>query len=550
LTKNKILLCIAFIISLPVTLFAQDLDIYIKASQEDMNAGRFAIEFHETVSPGTVREFSFWGLGKIQNYTNTFVKSVQGTATYDETGHKIIYNFSSGGHAVYGYSIRPTASINGSGYCNKDIGIFDFDANFPHNIMWEDSFTEINLFFNIPETMKLYAPWGDNINNQVQLKTSSDSKRVYNISAWGNFTHIEKHLYGSHIHYLLAYGTDPTNNFKLAKITYDYYMKAFAYNYDYLPPVNLHIVLPDNEGYHPAGEGFGGAYMSNIVCDNWEPVFNDSAKNCGSDYFLWTQNGGALTVAPVHHAAHATFREFVNDCWWTMEGIAVYYQIVMLNKAGILNLKQTTREFIAHLECYQNEIVGTENDYPLKNFQASGLSNYVVKTIPYIKGALAFYIINEIIKETSNGQHELINFFTFLFKGLKSNYDISYNNFISMLNKFTRRDFTEFFEKFIYSNDPLPLKIKGDEIILTYMPPYKPDGDIAPLDNHDGFVDVGDALVCLRFALGLETPPSQEDVGHGDVAPLNDQGKPNPDGQITVGDALVILRKALGIISF
>jgi len=74
-----------------------------------------------------------------------------------------------------------------------------------------------------------------------------------------------------------------------------------------------------------------------------------------------------------------------------------------------------------------------------------------------------------------------------------------------------------------------------------------PDGDVAPLGNRDGTVNVGDSLVCLRFALGLETP-TQEDMAHGDVAPLDSSNQPNPDGQINVGDALVILRMALGII--
>jgi len=75
------------------------------------------------------------------------------------------------------------------------------------------------------------------------------------------------------------------------------------------------------------------------------------------------------------------------------------------------------------------------------------------------------------------------------------------------------------------------------------------DGDVAPLGNRDTKVNVGDALVALRFALTLETP-TQEDMQHGDVAPLDAHGNPNPDGEITVGDALVILRKALGIVEF
>jgi len=83
---------------------------------------------------------------------------------------------------------------------------------------------------------------------------------------------------------------------------------------------------------------------------------------------------------------------------------------------------------------------------------------------------------------------------------------------------------------------------KGISIALS-------DGDIAPLGNRDGIVNIGDALLALRFALDLETP-TEEDIQHGDVAPLDDQGNPNPDGQITVSDALVILRKSLGIIQF
>lgn len=75
---------------------------------------------------------------------------------------------------------------------------------------------------------------------------------------------------------------------------------------------------------------------------------------------------------------------------------------------------------------------------------------------------------------------------------------------------------------------------------------HRADGDLAPLGNRDGIVDVGDALIGLRFALGL-LAPTQEDVYHGDTAPLDNQGEPSPDGQITIGDALVILQMALGI---
>jgi serpin B len=72
----------------------------------------------------------------------------------------------------------------------------------------------------------------------------------------------------------------------------------------------------------------------------------------------------------------------------------------------------------------------------------------------------------------------------------------------------------------------------------------KADGDL----TQDGVVNVGDALIALRFALNLEPgQPTAEELFHGDVAPLDSNNQPNPDGQITVGDALLILQMALGI---
>jgi hypothetical protein len=75
------------------------------------------------------------------------------------------------------------------------------------------------------------------------------------------------------------------------------------------------------------------------------------------------------------------------------------------------------------------------------------------------------------------------------------------------------------------------------------------DGDVAPFGNMGGSVNVGDALLSLRFSLGHETLV-QEDIDHADVAPLDTSGYPNPDELITVSDELVIWRKALKFISF
>jgi len=107
-------------------------------------------------------------------------------------------------------------------------------------------------------------------------------------------------------------------------------------------------------------------------------------------------------------------------------------------------------------------------------------------------------------------------------------------------------------EKTMKSTKHLLVCIIALIFLLIYLAPSLaagPDGDVAPLGNRDSIVNVGDALVALRFALGLETP-TQDDTVYGDVAPLDADGQPQPDGTITVGDALVILRKALGLVDW
>lgn len=92
------------------------------------------------------------------------------------------------------------------------------------------------------------------------------------------------------------------------------------------------------------------------------------------------------------------------------------------------------------------------------------------------------------------------------------------------------------FERAFPGSAFLMVNAVSDEIIA--------DGDVAPLGARDGRVNVADALVALRYALGLLGEVPTDDLEHGDVAPLGAS-----DGQLTVADALVILRAALGLIT-
>jgi len=76
-------------------------------------------------------------------------------------------------------------------------------------------------------------------------------------------------------------------------------------------------------------------------------------------------------------------------------------------------------------------------------------------------------------------------------------------------------------------------------------------GDLAPLPGGDGVVTVGDVVVALRIAVGLE-PATPELLAKGDVAPGVRTGNVHRvigDGRIDIGDVVVLLAVAAGQIT-
>lgn len=65
-------------------------------------------------------------------------------------------------------------------------------------------------------------------------------------------------------------------------------------------------------------------------------------------------------------------------------------------------------------------------------------------------------------------------------------------------------------------------------------------GDLAPLNNPDGVVNVADAVILQRFLFG-DITPTPEQLLLGDLAPLG-----NPDGILNAGDLVIMHRVILG----
>lgn len=72
----------------------------------------------------------------------------------------------------------------------------------------------------------------------------------------------------------------------------------------------------------------------------------------------------------------------------------------------------------------------------------------------------------------------------------------------------------------------------------------RPLGDV----NGDGVVNLADAILVLRTAVGRDTATADR-IKYGDVSPFVG-GRPVPDGVLSVNDAIVILKKIVGLLSF
>lgn len=487
------------------------LDVYVIASLTDIKQGHFKIEFRETLKTADTREYTivrFDDKNNLDSFITPYIDSPSGTYQFGNPNQfmqTLTYNFQGGGEGRYGYIVTPAAGSRGTGFCDENIGILAVFGSFPHVHYLSTIFSEVYITFDVPEGMPVYAPW-TKVSNRTYRIIGDGSAEHYDVASWGNFSSIELRQYGEHNEhklYMLEYGTDATKNFEFTGFVYDYFMKAFQDNIEFLPSINQAIVLPlitlpdYSYAYSPLAEGYGGSYSPNIVGDNLLAKIDNNGGHAqcdqGMTFFNFVTNGMELTVAPVHHSAHHSLRYFLQnsqtvDDWWSVEGIAVYYQFDMLRRKGIISETMMKKEFAAHLAYHQANISGTSNDHVLKNFEYSS-DNCANFRIPYIKGALIFYTLNEIIKESTNGKSELIDMFTILYRMFKEGSRNEYSTFITALNSLTGRDFQEFFEKYVYGTDPLPLKISGDDILLTYMPPGHPLPNIKA-NNQDGPITV------------------------------------------------------------
>lgn len=154
-----------------------------------------------------------------------------------------------------------------------------------------------------------------------------------------------------------------------------------------------------------------------------------------------------------------------NEELWFVEGTNVYYEKATVD-LGIT--KATRTQFLRYpLSFYLNEIVGTKNDIPLARVSLD--QSYPVWRLPYWKGALVSFMLDELIKKLSDGKLSLADLLATMYERFRdrkccfSNRDI-----ITIVRQLTGVDLWRFFQAYIYGTDRLPLVLVGGRVSIDW----------------------------------------------------------------------------------
>ncbi len=460
------------------------LEIHIVATQEDMNNGYFFIEFHENPKETEDRTLFFIRETPLSNVLSIIQNTeyLPGNFQVDNT---ITFKTDKTKKNKYGYRIKPIGNQNGfsTGFCDENIGIWDLFYTFPRleTSHWEN----ILVVFDVPQDMQVYASWesyDNSKNGRVFQVFPSPYDRPYLddyhfwVCTWGNF-HSEQitTYYDEKNLVLLGYETNTDTYFELADFMFGYAMQAFE-NALELMPKNTIIVMLDPDSPFYGGEGVGGYYLPNWGGEISEPERNPNAEDemaLDSPITLAYPNIGGLATTAGHCVIHTNLVAFVDD-WWPIEGIATYYQLYFLRLQEWFTQEMYEEGWKLHIDFYHDYVIpngydwilqGTGNIYPPPDHDQS-------TWIAYIKGALFFYTIDQIIRETTG--KELIDFMKFYIEGITGDnqYRIfSYDWFIESLTAYTGKDFQLFFDKFVFDKQPLPIRVIEDTIIIDEWDP-------------------------------------------------------------------------------
>jgi predicted metalloprotease with PDZ domain len=202
----------------------------------------------------------------------------------------------------------------------------------------------------------------------------------------------------------------------------------------------VYYTNPDYPNIGAKGIGFedSGVHLIENQTRNFDPNF--------------LHNRGFISHEIFHAWNHATIQKDSVEELWIIEGVTTYYGDRFTSETAYTNWMKE------HWGFYNSEIKDTECDLALielgKNYQKQSNSCRYYYYV-YQKGALVAYMIDQELIELNLSLDDLMKYL-YLNYGLTQK-KVTSQNVMEALNKISNQDWTEFFGKYIYGTEPLPL---------------------------------------------------------------------------------------------
>lgn len=477
--------------------------ITITATKESMADGWYDVKLSLNVNNGDVISL---------NAGSTFVDVNDLVEPYNEYGdfkisednYHFKYSFDQEGELEIGYKIKCVEDLN-AGYINQDFAWIPAASLINIDLLRMQS--EIEICFDVPEDMYLSVPW-EEVEENVYVVKARDSRfdcmelQKGGTIAWGNFDKVETIETDYHKLDILYYGTEGSIISEMSKRSYLKFVDILKEDAAKLVMPKMTFVFFDDDTIVTRGEGMTGVQTERISeFDDFgtiKTIKQPSSINAGNGDFNTTNfNVGASHGRMAIHQINHAFYDYL-PFWWMAEGYADYTLYAFTDVYGIEDESIKDNEFQSIYMDYKENIVDKGYDLPLCIANISmeeasekykidlensydcipeiGLQYYSnfedVETYyyAYTKGALALYTIDKLCRKYTEDKtvDDYIKNLAIEWHKSPSGQDDIRKMVIDTLNDLVGVDTTDFFDRFIFDNEPLPLEIVDGELQLIW----------------------------------------------------------------------------------
>ena len=331
------------------------------------------------------------------------------------------------------------------GYIDQRFAMLDGRLLFlvPHK---EKNVGEASVRFNFPEDWNAVVPWEKSSDFSATADLRYDpaiaGKHLYKsleetVLAFGKFNRREKEIGGNKILVHTYSEWDDNYEDKIAEkafriLDYCYNHLKFKMNTDY------HVIFVPRA--KDGSQIFGGSWS---LGQGFEMEPDDLRR-----WELFSHR--LFHVFNSYQPYGMTFKHKRDN--WFKEGTACYFEVLATEGSGIVdknNRLEYLYDYYLRVHDYQGQLDQiVSRDHKIKDEET-------IEFLHYTKAPLITAMMNEKIKQLSSGEKDIMGFMAYLYK----NYGCHQGaiELLKELNNYTGRDFSDFFDRYVYGNEKLEL---------------------------------------------------------------------------------------------